>query len=187
MSRARENATGEDPLELISRIATRLNSLWLRHTYPFAEFGSGVSVHHSCDIKRSMSPDIKLSDNVYLAPDAWLNTVGDARDMGPKIVIGSGSKVGRRSMISARNKIVLEADVLMAPSVLIMDHNHEFSDVEKPIDAQGVTSGGRIFIGRNCWLGHCAAIVCNHGELNLGRNSVVGANSVVTQASLHLA
>jgi acetyltransferase-like isoleucine patch superfamily enzyme len=63
-----------------------------------------------------------------------------------------------------------------------MDHNHEFSDVEMPIRHQGVTRGGRIFIERNCWLGHGAVIVCNHGELTIGRNSVVGANAVVTRS-----
>jgi lipopolysaccharide O-acetyltransferase len=63
-----------------------------------------------------------------------------------------------------------------------MDHGHEFSNIEMPIHEQGVTSGGRIFIGRNCWLGQGAAIVCNHGELTIGRNSVVGANAVVTRS-----
>jgi len=172
----------EDPLALISRIVTRLNSIWLGRTYRFAEFGRGVVVHRSCDIKRSMSPDITLGDRVQLAPDVWLNVVGGPQRAEPKIVIGSGSGIGRRSTISARNRIVLEADVLLAPSVLIMDHNHEFSDVEKPIHAQGVTSGGRIFIGRNCWLGHGSVIVCDHGDLDLGRNSVVGANAVVTRS-----
>lgn len=184
MSAGKENIHpyGDGPLALISRIATRLNSMWLRRTYHFAEFGQGVSIDWSCDIKRSMSPDVKLGDNVYLAPDVWINVVGGSLDSGPKIAIGSGSGVGRRSTISARNRIVLEADVLVAPSVLIMDHNHEFSDIEKPIHAQGVTTGGRIFIGRNCWLGHGAVIVCSHGDLNLGRNSVVGANAVVTRS-----
>ncbi len=83
----------------------------------------------------------------------------------PKIVLRSGCKIGRRATLSSRNRIVLEADVLLAPSVLIMDHNHEFYDTQRPIHAQGVTEGGKIFIERNCWLGHGAAIVCNQGEL----------------------
>lgn len=171
----------EDPLALVSRIATRINSVWLRRTYSFAEFGRNVAIDCTCDIKRSMSPHISLGDRVHLASDVWLNVVGpQAPD--PKIIIGSGSGIGRRSTISARNKIVLEQDILLAPSVLIMDHNHEFSDVDKPIHAQGITDGGRIFIGRNCWLGHGAVIVCSHGELTIGRNSVVGANSVVTRS-----
>src|SRR5260370_18283683 len=94
--------------------------------------------------------------------------------------MGNGCKIGRRSMISARNYICLEADVLLAPSVLIMDHNHEYVDVDLPIHVQGTTSGGRITIGRNCWLGYNAVIFCAKGELTLNRNSVVVANSVVT-------
>jgi lipopolysaccharide O-acetyltransferase len=70
----------------------------------------------------------------------------------------------------------------LAPQVLIMDHNHEYSDPDVPIHAQGVTEGGRIKIGRNSWLGYGCVIFCAKGELTLGRNSVVGANSVVTRS-----
>ena len=184
MTTARTDVIGvtEDPLDLISRVATRLNSIWLRRTYRFAEFGHSVAICNSCDIRRSMSPGIALGDKVYLGPDVWLNVVGDSHSAKPRIVIGTGSGIGRRSTISARNEIILEEDVLLAPSVLIMDHSHEFSDVESPIHSQGVTSGGRIFIERNCWLGHGAVIVCNRGQLRIGRNSVVGANAVVTKS-----
>jgi acetyltransferase-like isoleucine patch superfamily enzyme len=63
-----------------------------------------------------------------------------------------------------------------------MDHNHEYSDPTCPIHAQGVTEGGRIVIGRNCWLGYNSVIFCGKGELTLGQNSVVGANAVVTRS-----
>jgi acetyltransferase-like isoleucine patch superfamily enzyme len=68
-----------------------------------------------------------------------------------------------------------------APQVLIMDHAHEFSDIRVPILHQGVTQGGRIIIERGCWIGFGAAILCNRGVLRIGRNAVVGANSVVTR------
>lgn len=172
----------EDPLFFFSRLATKLNTLWLKHTYCFPAFGSKVAIHYSCDIQRPMSRDIELGSRIYLAQDVWLNTASGADSQGSKIVLGDGCLIGRRTTISARNRIVLEADVLLAPSVLIMDHNHEFNDTELPIYEQGVTSGGRIFIERNCWLGHGAVVVCNHGELVLGHNSVVGANAVVTKS-----
>jgi acetyltransferase-like isoleucine patch superfamily enzyme len=111
-----------------------------------------------------------------------MNVVTAAEGNEPRIVVGRGCEIGRRATISCRNQIVLEADVLLAPSVLIMDHNHEFSDVYRPIHAQGETPGGTIVIERNCWLGHCATILSNHGELRLGRNSVVGAGAVVTRS-----
>ncbi len=63
-----------------------------------------------------------------------------------------------------------------------MDHNREFPGGENSMDAAVVQSGGRILIERNCWLGIGAVIACGSGELTLGRNSVVGANSVVTRS-----
>jgi acetyltransferase-like isoleucine patch superfamily enzyme len=176
-----ESITREDPLSIFGRIITKLHSMWLEQTYPFAEFGSGVSLHYTCEIQRSMSPFICIKDGVYLAPDVWLN-VAPGSELKPQIILGSRCKIGRRATISSRNRIELESDVLLAPSVLIMDHSHEFSNIETPIQDQGVTTGGHIFIGRNCWLGQGAAIICNRGELALGRNSVVAANAVVTRS-----
>jgi abequosyltransferase len=173
---------GPDPLDLIDRVRTWCHSRWLEKTYPFALFGNHVSIHHSCDIRRSVSPFILLDDRVYLAPDVWLNVTSGSASSEPKITIGKGCGIGRRSTISARNLIALESNVLLAPSVLLMDHNHEFSDVGRPILEQGVTEGGRIIIEKNCWLGCSVVVVCGRGELRIGQNSVIGANSVVTQS-----
>lgn len=170
-----------DPLTWPSRALTKLHTLRLRLTYPFHSFGKGVSIHHSCDLVRSRTRRISLGDFVYLAPHVWLNVVDGAPAGDPAIVIGHGCSIGRRSTISAQNSVLLEPDVLLAPSVLIMDHNHEYSDPTMPIHAQGVTAGGSIVIQRNCWLGHGAVIVSGQRDLVLGRNSVIGANAVVTR------
>jgi acetyltransferase-like isoleucine patch superfamily enzyme len=176
----------EDPLSLFSRGLTRLHTLWLKNTYPFARFGRGTSIDFSCDILRSVARYIQLGDDVFLARDTWLNVVppevNSAAETGPKIILANSCKIGRRSSISAKNRITLEENVLFAPSVLIMDHNHEFSDIARPIREQGVTAGGRITIEKNCWLGFGAVVLCNSGELSIGRNSVIGANSVVTRS-----
>jgi acetyltransferase-like isoleucine patch superfamily enzyme len=177
-----DQLSGEDPLHFFSKVATKLNTSWLHATYPFAAFGRGVSIHYSCDLSRSISAYLSLGDDVYVAPDVWFNIAPGSEGRAPKIVLGPGCKIGRRATLSSRNQIVLEADVLLAPSVLIMDHNHEYYDTELPIHAQGVTEGGKIMIERNCWLGAGAVIVCNQGELRVGRNSVVGANAVVTKS-----
>jgi acetyltransferase-like isoleucine patch superfamily enzyme len=172
----------EDPLGVFPRIATRLNTAWLARTYPFAGFGKRISIHYSCEVSRDGSQYIELADEVYLASDVWLNVVSGHESPGTKIILGQGCKIGRRSTISSRNYIELKDNVLLAPSVLIMDHNHQYSDPNIPILAQGVTSGGRIVIAENCWLGHGSVISCSQGELSLGRNSVVGANCVVTKS-----
>lgn len=181
--RARTVATGNpgrDPFLCFSRLRTRLHTVWLENTYPFVDFGKGVSISYSCDIDRRGAHAISLGDEVFLAPDVWLNVEASPGKADPAILLGPGCKIGRRSVISAKNQIQLEADVLLAPSVLIMDHNHEYSDPDLPIHAQGTTAGGKIIIGRNCWLGYGAVICCGRGVLELGHNSIVAANSVVT-------
>ena len=72
--------------------------------------------------------------------------------------------------------------MITGASVLIQDHNHAYEDISRPIREQGVTEGGRIRIEQGCWIGQGAVIVCNEGELVIGRNSVVGANSVVKKS-----
>ena len=172
----------EDPLRIIFRGRTWLYTRWIKYTYPFANFERGTSVTHSCDIRRSTARAISIGKEVYLGPDVWLNVAEGVGGPRPKIVLDAGCRIGRRSTISARNHIHLEEDVLTAPSVFIMDHNHVYSDVSKPIHAQGVTSGGTITIGRNCWLGCGVVVLSGQKDLVIGRNSVLAANAVVTQS-----
>jgi acetyltransferase-like isoleucine patch superfamily enzyme len=177
-----EYRDAEDLLHIVTRGRTWLHTRWIKKTYPFAGFGPGSAVHHTCDIQRSIARAIWFGENVYLAPDVWLNVTEGTGSDRPKIILGNGCRIGRRSTISARNHIHLEEDVLTAPSVLIMDHNHTYSDVSAPIHAQGVTTGGTISIGRNCWLGCGVVILSGKKDLRIGRNTVVGANAVVTQS-----
>ncbi len=64
--------------------------------------------------------------------------------LAPVIIVGNGCKIGRRCMISAKNEVLLEANVLLGPSVLITDHSHEFYNLDLPIHAQGLTKGGKV-------------------------------------------
>jgi acetyltransferase-like isoleucine patch superfamily enzyme len=171
-----------DPFSLFTRGLSKVRTLWLRLTFPFLRFGKGVSIHYSCEIPRQMAPSISFEDNVFLGQGIWLNVEGKGPRRQPAIIFGKGCKIGRRSMLSAKNQIRIEEDVLLAPSVLIMDHNHEYRDPERPIHAQGTTEGGTVVIGRNCWIGYGAVIFCSKGILTLGRNTVVGANAVVTKS-----
>lgn len=176
------NRFREDPLSLLSRLANRVNTAWLKATYPFPEFGQNVSVHFSCELTRSCANYIRVQDDVFVGPDVWMNVMFRLDETDPKIVLGRGACIGRRSMISAKNYIEIGDDVLFAPAVLLMDHNHEYADPTAPIHAQGTTEGGRIIVGKNCWLGYGCVIVCAKGELIVGENSIIGANSVVTRS-----
>jgi acetyltransferase-like isoleucine patch superfamily enzyme len=125
--------------------------------------------------------EIWLGNSVIIWNDVWLNIHGDSENE-LRIVIDDNCTLGARSMISAKNSVHIERNVIFATSVLIQDHNHAYEDITLPIRDQGVTPGGRIRIEEGCWIGQGAAIVCNEGELVVGRNSVIGANSLVTKS-----
>jgi acetyltransferase-like isoleucine patch superfamily enzyme len=138
-------------------------------------------IHHTALLSRRIAHRIKLGTSVSIRKDAWLNIIREA--VGEvNIVIDDNCVIGARNVISAKNYIHIERDVILATSVLIMDHNHAHDDVELPIRLQPATEGGRIRIGEGCWIGQGAAIVCDKGELVLGRNCVVAANALVTRS-----
>jgi acetyltransferase-like isoleucine patch superfamily enzyme len=172
----------EDPLSLLGAVLTKASMVWMQLTYPFAALGRKVSIHYSCEIRRSAANRIRIGNSVYIAPDTWLNIPEPATNAQPAIILGDGCKIGRRCMITAKNMVCLEDNVLLGPSVLITDHSHRFSNLDLPIHAQGLTAGGTVRVERNCWLGYGAAVICRCGDLVLGRNSVIGANAVVTSS-----
>jgi acetyltransferase-like isoleucine patch superfamily enzyme len=171
-----------DPLSWITRVACKIHSRWMQSTYPFLSIGRDFWAHYSCEISRPQTRNIRIGDNVRIDRDVWLNIPFDPGTQDAVIDVGDGSRIGRRCMISAMNSVRIEQKVILSPSILIMDHNHAFEDITVPIRDQGITEGGTIRIEEGCWIGLGVAIVCNQGELVIGRNSVIGANSVLTRS-----
>jgi acetyltransferase-like isoleucine patch superfamily enzyme len=167
---------------LLGRLVNKLHSLWMAWTYPFISVGRNFSAHYSCDLRRPTASRVKIGDSVILERDSWLNIPTIPASMDPVILIGDHCRLGRRCVISAKNRIDIERNVIFGPSALVMDHNHSFEDVTAPISQQGVTPGGTIRIEEGSWIGYGAAVICNQGELVIGRNSVIGANSVLTRS-----
>jgi acetyltransferase-like isoleucine patch superfamily enzyme len=127
---------------------------------------------------------MEIGDYVTVHKDVWLHAHRSAKDKGgPVLSIGDHCFIARRSHISAKNHIEIESNILLAASVLIQDHGHNFSNIDVPIGDQGTADGGTVRIGQGCWIGQGAAIICDSGELTLGRNCVVGANAVVTRSA----
>jgi acetyltransferase-like isoleucine patch superfamily enzyme len=172
----------EDPLSWITRIANKFRTLSMQWFYPFASLGSSFYVHHSCDLPRSIAPFIRIGDSVLIERDVWINIPEPPKSGEPVILFDEGVKIGRRCVISAINRVHFERNVVFAPQVLVMDHNHAFEDVHVPIKFQGITGGGTIRIEEGCWIGYGAAIVCGKGDLVIGKHSVIGANAVVSRS-----
>lgn len=174
----------KDPLEIFPRVLTKLYSIWVSLFYPFASIGRNVSFHFTSQLNRQRAYRISLGNSVSLRKDAWLNVADESgdRDLDPAIVIEDNCHIGYGSIISAKNRIHLESDVLVGQQVIIVDHNHAYEDITIPVVKQSITEGGRIRIGQGSWIGRGAAIICPKGELTIGRNCVIAVNSVVTRS-----
>ena len=174
--------TREDPLAWLSRLANRLHTLRLAWTYPFASIGEGTWVHRSCELHRSIAAYVSIGNSVFLERDVWINIAEIPDSNEAVIILEDGCKFQRGCVISAKNRIHVERNTIFGPFGFITDHNHAFQDVTVPIAHQGTMQGGTIRIEEGCWIGFGAAIVCTQGNLVIGRNSVVGANSVVSRS-----
>jgi len=181
MTQTNRKAT-DDPLFSISRMVNRLHSQWLLWTYPFHSVGAEFWAHRSCELSRSVAPYIKIGDRVKMDRDACLNIPFIPESDEPVILLEDGCDIGRRCLICAKNRVQIGKNTIFAPSALVMDHDHAFDDLDIATNDQGTKEGGTIRIEEGCWIGFDAAIVCSKGELVIGRNSVIGANSLVTRS-----
>ena len=81
-------------------------------------------------------------------------------------------------VLSAVRSVVLEDNVLMARNVYISDHIHRYTDLDMPIQKQGVDKISPVHICAGAWLGQ-NVVVCP--GVRIGRNAIIGANSVVNK------
>ena len=172
----------EDPLQFLPRALTSLYSRWVRLSYPFASLGKGLSVHPYCDWQRSQAHRISLGNHVQIRKDALLRVAASSvQSDEPAIIVDDETCLGPACQLIAKNRVHIERDVLIGQSVLITDHGYSVEEVAG-VQSQRISEGGRVRIGQGSWIGYRAAIVCNKGELVLGRNCVVAANSLVTRS-----
>jgi acetyltransferase-like isoleucine patch superfamily enzyme len=93
-----------------------------------------------------------------------------------KITLEHTSQFGRFLFMSCTKSITVQDHVVFSERVFVGDNNHGFSHPNVPIIQQPNKRGEPVVIGRGSWIGVGAAILAG---ARLGRNTVVGANSVV--------
>ena len=115
---------------------------------------------------------LEIGPHAFFEPGVWLTS-----DAG-RIVIGGGTLLNLNVMVAAVERVEIGEHCMAANGCLITDGNHRFDDPDKPVPWQGFTSKGPTILGDNVWLG--ANVVVTSG-VTIGRRSVIGANSVVTE------
>jgi len=95
----------------------------------------------------------------------------------PEIRIDDNARIGHYCHIVALDKVHIERDVLIGDRVYIGDNNHNYKDISCPVSEQGVSSKATTVIGAGSWIADGVVIISS----KVGKNCVIGANSVVTQ------
>lgn len=93
-----------------------------------------------------------------------------------KLSIGNNSGLGINSKI--HGECVIGNDVMMGPNCTIYTRNHQFNNLELPMNKQGFTSDRKVVIGNDVWIGGNVIILPG---VYIGDHSVIGAGSVVTK------
>jgi acetyltransferase-like isoleucine patch superfamily enzyme len=151
-------------------------------------FGQNVVLRHP--------HKIRIGDNVVIDDNCLLDAKGDTNG---GITIGSGVFIGRNSILSCKNgdiavadganigfncelfsasRVSVGRDTLLAAYCYLIGGDHDFSNPDAAVIAQGRRSAG-VEIGSGAWLGAGAKIL---DGVAIGDGAVIGAGAVVRDA-----
>lgn len=118
---------------------------------------------------------ISIGRNSVIQRGGWLLAIKiDNTD--PILEIGDNCAIGDYCHITAVRKVKFENDVLLANNVYISDNLHDYENINIPIINQPVKFKKEVIIGAGSWIGENVCII----GASVGRNSIIGSNSVVT-------
>ena len=121
--------------------------------------------------------NISIGRDVYVAYKSWLSALPLTGEKNCELIIGDGTSIGNFNHIYATKSVVIGKKVLTADRVYISDNLHSFEDINIPIIDQPIKQIKIVEIGDGTWLGENVCVI----GAKIGKNCVVGANSVVTK------
>lgn len=141
----------------------------------FRQIGSRTRIHKP--LKIDGYKNIALGNKVTIGDEGWLACLPLTGNKKCSLVIEDGSCIGNFNHIYATSKIHIEKKVLTADKVYITDNLHSFDLVSIPILEQPIKQIKEVIIGEGAWVGENVCII----GACVGKQSIIGANSVVTK------
>lgn len=141
----------------------------------------------------SNSDRIFLGNNVFLGPDAILFAMSqypgpwtthpeveqNVQFFDSKIVFGNNISATAGLQVTAFSEVVIEDDVMFASNVHINDGSHGYENACVPYKYQKIFQISPIRIKAGAWIGQNVVVLPG---VTIGKLSIIGANSVVTQS-----
>ena len=141
----------------------------------FKSFGKGSVIFSP--LKLDGPERINIGDKVYIQYKSWLGAMPLTNSQKCELIIEDGAVIGNFNHIYATSSIKIGKNALLADKVYISDNLHSFHDVRTPVRFQPIIQKAEVTIGEGAWIGECVSII----GASVGKNSVIGANSVVTK------
>lgn len=122
---------------------------------------------------------IRFGQRFMAGRGLWLQAIGD----GAELIIGDDVNMSDWVHIGALKRVVIGNGCLLGSKVIVTDHSHgSVADIASGIaplrpDSRALVSKGPVILEANVWLGDGVAVLPG---VTIGRNAIVGANSVVT-------
>lgn len=156
-------------LFIMNQVQTRPR-WYIRMLAPFYQHRGKKSVIHS-SVRMDTPPYRKFHLGDYSVIESFCcinNAVGD-------VIIGDHTRIGLHNTIIG--PVTIGSHVNMAQGITVTALNHNFTDTEKRIDEQGVSTSP-VTIEDDIWIGANATILSG---VKIGQHSVIAAGAVVTK------
>lgn len=131
--------------------------------------GRGSKIYHSVRMDTPPYRRFSLGDHSVVESFCCINNaVGD-------VMIGDHTRVGIHNTIIG--PVSIGNHVNLAQGITVTALNHNFSDPDKRIDEQGISTAA-VHIGDDVWIGANAVVLPG---VTIGNHSVVAAGAIVTK------
>lgn len=152
--------------------------LYYLFIYPYYKLTFG-KIGYKSRILKPLSLENKkrifIGDNVFIRKFSWLSVDPNITDA--ELTIGNNTYIGNLAHIYCYGKVAIGNDVLLADKIYISTCTHDYMDINNPIKNQKIEKLKDVVIGDGAWIGENVCIV----GVSVGKNSVIGANSVVNK------
>lgn len=131
--------------------------------------GRGAKIYRS--VRMDTPPYRRFSLGQHSVVESFCcinNAMGD-------VIIGDYTRIGLHNTIIG--PVTIGNHVNLAQGITVTALNHIFSEADKRIDEQGVSTG-QVVIGDDVWIGANAVVLPN---VSIGRHCVIAAGAVVTK------
>ncbi len=141
--------------------------------------GSDVTLHDYSYLHCLSDRGVRIGHHTSFDRNLWLHCGGTPEDhQHGYFEIGDHSYVGCNAVLGAGGGIRIGHNVLIGQSVNIHAENHNFADITRRINEQGVTYQA-VTIEDDVWIGSRVMILAG---VTIGRGAVIGGGAVVTDS-----